>query len=142
MQNLFVYGTLLFKEIREGLCDKKMEALPAILHGYKRLTVMNCDYPAVIPVPKACVNGFLLKNVDAKSMALISFYEGEDYSTIKTEVETKEGIVQARVFVWKSDRNYLDTQDWDKDLFQENSLDSYVNEVVPATLKAFNQSIA
>lgn len=48
MMNVFVYGSLLFPEIAEGLSGQKLEWQDATLNGYSRLALKGADYPAII----------------------------------------------------------------------------------------------
>ncbi len=60
MHNLFIYGSLLFGEIVEGLTGKTFNSERVTVHGFKRVSVMNADYPALIKDEKAEVESHLL----------------------------------------------------------------------------------
>ncbi len=140
MQHVFVYGSLLFPEIAEGLCQCSIQTEEAVLKDYKRLAVSGADYPAIIEQNNSKVEGKLLLNLDQHSLEILTFFEGDEYDLTAVEVQTKKGGMQALVFTWKPGLNYLETFDWDKQQFKTKSLPFYVNEVVPETLEEYNTS--
>ncbi len=137
MVALFVYGTLCFPVIVEKLTGKSFFSEQAVLKGYQRKKVKNADYPAIIKDGDSEVKGLLLHNVDGDSMRIISFYEGNEYRCETLSVRVKKKKIEAKVFVWNSVVETLENIDWDQDEFAENSLEIYIKEIIPQTLKEY-----
>ncbi|WP_319499859.1 gamma-glutamylcyclotransferase family protein [uncultured Draconibacterium sp.] len=133
MMNVFVYGSLLFPEIAEGLCGKKLKSEEATLRGYSRFALKEADYPAIIKKNNAKVKGKVLLNLDENAIYLLTFYEGDDYGMAPVKVETNSGIVNAVAFVWMAGNEFLEDFDWDEGQFESESLAFYRDEIVPAT---------
>ena len=140
MSALFVYGTLCFPEIVEKLTGKSFHSEQAVLKGFQRKKVRNVDYPAIIKNDNSEVKGILIHDVDKNSMQMINFYEGNDYVIEEMEITTNNGFVKAKVFVWNSDYNELEDKDWNSKEFIKNSLNIYVEKVIPETILEFNQN--
>ena len=139
MSALFVYGTLCFPEIIENLTGKTFHSKQAILKGYERKRVKNADYPAIVKNDNSEVKGILFLDVDDRSIQIINFYEGDDYRSEEMEINTSDGFVKAKVFVWNSDYDELEDTDWSLIEFLKKSLNIYVEKVIPETILEFNQ---
>lgn len=133
MMNVFVYGSLLFPEIAEGLCGKKLKSEAASLSGYSRFALKGADYPAIIKKSNSTVEGKVLLNLDENAIYLLTFYEGDEYGMAPVKVETSSGIIDAVAFVWMGGNEFLEDFDWDEDQFESESLAFYRDEIVPAT---------
>ncbi|MCE4565989.1 gamma-glutamylcyclotransferase [Maribellus sp. CM-23] len=136
MQQVFVYGSLLFSEVVQALTGTSFPTQEAILHNFKRLAVSEADYPAVFPSKGSKVKGKLLQNVDRRSLEILKFYEGDEYECISTAIHVKNKRTEALVFVWKGDAKLLNGN-WDEKQFQETSLETYIQEIATETLLAF-----
>jgi len=137
MPHLFVYGTLLFPEILEGLTGISPVTKPAKLQEYKRCCVKGCDYPAVLPEKNSVVEGKLVINVDHHFMDIITFFEGEDYQKTKVFIQAGNKEIPATVFTWNGDFHRLEMKDWNKKQFEQYSLKYYAARIIPETIKAF-----
>ena len=139
MQHLFVYGTLMFPAILKGLTGKDFRSEKAILHGFKRTRVTNCDFPAVFPEQNYNVQGLVVFDVDEKSMQVLSFFEGDQYLKTNQQVYTTCKKYEAIVFVWNDSLNLPGTTDWSMEEFKIESLGNYVTNIVPATVSEFQK---
>ncbi len=137
MTNVFVYGSLLFPEIAEGLCRQKLSAESAVLNGFARFALKGADYPAIIRKENSKVKGKVLLNLDERALELLTFYEGDEYELIPVKVELSEESVDALVFVWTGGNEFLETFDWNAERFNKESLEFYRDEVIPATIKEY-----
>ncbi len=133
MMNVFVYGSLLFPEIADGLCGQKLKSEDASLSGYARFALKGADYPAIIKKDNSKVKGKVLRNLDENAIYLLTFYEGDEYGMAPVKVETDSGIVNAVAFVWMAGNEYLEDFDWSEEKFESESLEFYRDEIVPAT---------
>jgi gamma-glutamylcyclotransferase (GGCT)/AIG2-like uncharacterized protein YtfP len=137
MQNIFVYGTLQSPEIVKKLTGKSFKTSPAILQGYKRYCVKECDYPAVIQQKEAEISGMVLENVDKLSLDIISFYEGDEYEKKILPVLVNVLMKNAIAFIWIADINNLKKEEWNFEEFEKRRLEHYLEVVIPETLEAF-----
>ncbi|MFV0590483.1 MAG: gamma-glutamylcyclotransferase family protein [Draconibacterium sp.] len=146
MQQVFVYGSLLFTEIVQALTGTNFTTKEGVLHGFKRCTIHGADYPALVHCKETSVKGKVLQNVDSRSLEILKFYEGDEYECIPASVLIENKTMDALVFVWKGNADFLNGA-WDEKAFEEASLENYLNEIVPETrltfdswqAKAFNQ---
>lgn len=138
MQNVFIYGTLLSPAILEKLTGKSFKTSSAVLSGYKRYCIKNCDYPAIIRVDGSKTNGLIIEKTDDLTLAVLSFYEGDEYEIKKVIVLLNGKPENALTFVWVKGNEALDDEEWDFQHFEKNSLEYYLNEVIPETLEAFH----
>jgi gamma-glutamylcyclotransferase (GGCT)/AIG2-like uncharacterized protein YtfP len=137
MQHIFVYGTLQSPEIVKKLTGKSFVTSPAVLPGYKRYCIKDCDYPAVIQQDNAETTGLVLENVDDLSFDIFSFYEGDEYDRKILPVRVNGYMRIAIVFIWISENKKLKDRKWDIIRFEKLSLKHYLDEVIPETLVAF-----
>ena len=136
MQNIFVYGTLLSTEIITKLTGKTFKTTPAILSGFKKYCVKDCDYPAIIQMDDSNISGKVLENVDDESLKVISFYEGDEYVKQKVTVLLNNEYKEVIAFIWVKGKEFLENREWDLHCFQKNKLKYYVDVVIPETLEA------
>ncbi len=141
MKQLFVYGTLMFPEIREKLTGKTFKTSPALLPGYRRTKVKDADYPAIVKNPDAEVEGILLEDVDEQTIEILSFFEGDEYKTQYVEVFSGNRKIPALTFVWATREKLLPDEDWDITEFEAGSLKLYVKKIVPETVARFRQKL-
>ncbi|WP_297095140.1 gamma-glutamylcyclotransferase family protein [uncultured Draconibacterium sp.] len=133
MMNVFVYGSLLFPEIADGLCGQKLKSEDATLSGYARFALKGADYPAIIKKDNSAVKGKVLRNLDENAIYLLTFYEGDEYGMAPVKVETDSGIIDAVAFVWMAGNEFLEDFDWSEEKFESESLAFYRDEIIPAT---------
>jgi len=137
MINVFVYGSLLFPEIADGLCGQTVKSEAATLKGFARVAIKGADYPAIIPMKNSEVKGKVLLHLNEKAIGLLAFYEGNEYKIVPVEVETDSVIINAIAFVWKAGYEFLEDIDWNKAQFKSESLEFYRDEIIPATVKEY-----
>ena len=97
---LFVYGTLLDEERVHALTGRRFRRRPATLEGFARLTAAH-GYPTIVPAPGGQVDGLLLEDVDAQSLAALDAYEdaGRLYARRPVEVVAGGRRVACEVYV-------------------------------------------
>jgi gamma-glutamylcyclotransferase (GGCT)/AIG2-like uncharacterized protein YtfP len=137
MQNIFVYGTLLSSEIVIKLTGKSFKTFAAVLPGYQLYRVKERDYPAIIQNDHSETKGLVFENADDLSLAVISFYEGHEYKKKKVTVFVNGKPEVAMAFVWVKGCELLDDENWDFQEFEKESLEHYLNVVIPETLEEF-----
>lgn len=139
MQHIFVYGSLLFNPIVEALCGKTIESQEATLANYRRFAIQGTDYPAIISAADYKVKGKVLLNPDRKANDILNFYEGNEYHRQKVAIKTEAGLIEADAYIWNASIEALETCDWDENTFEKESLQYYLDEVIPATLTEFRE---
>ena len=97
---LFVYGTLLDGERLHALTGRRFRGRPATLEGFARVTATH-GYPTIVPAAGGRVDGLLLEDVDAQSLAALDAYEdaGRLYARRPVEVVTGGRRVACEVYV-------------------------------------------
>lgn len=140
MQHIFVYGTLQLPEIVKKLTGKTFNSIPAVLPGFRCCCIKNRDYPAVTPDDNAETAGLLLEKVDDFSLKIISFFEGDEYQLQKVTVliNGKSQVVQS--FVWAKGLELLEDREWVFHRFEKESLEHYLNVVIPEFLEWANSN--
>ena len=118
MHNVFVYGTLMSKELIKKLTGKSFKTRPAILADYKRYSIKDADYPAISQKKGFTTKGLLLENVDEQSISLLSEYEGDEYKKQEVFVLSDQKKVKALVYIWDANPDLLEDKEWDFELFQ------------------------
>lgn len=126
---LFVYGTLLFPELRTRVAGRPLEGREALLPGYGRRALRNAAYPGVVRVPGDATPGLLLEGVDACALARIDRFEGSLYARrhLPVRVHGRPGFVHAAVYVVPpARRDVLADEAWDPRAFAEAHLEDYL----------------
>jgi len=140
MYNVFVYGSLLFREMVEKLCGKTVEMKQASLPGYKRYAVEGADYPAIVKNETSQVEGKLILNLNKEDLNILTFYEGDEYESTPVKVQTESGeIIPALAYTWIAGSEKLLNFDWYAERFKEEALEFYINKIIPQTIKEFNE---
>lgn len=127
MQNLFVYGTLQFPELVKKLTGKTFTGRPAVLNRYRRRSVKDADYPAIVPDSEAQTQGILYEGVDRESLKKIDFFEGSEYKKEVVLVDINGKEIEALAYIWKGPAEALNENDWDHARFEKYSLSAYLN---------------
>ncbi|MFN6970977.1 MAG: gamma-glutamylcyclotransferase family protein [Rheinheimera sp.] len=92
--HIFVYGLLTFPDIVTAITGKDIEALPAVLPGYRRYGLSKSPLETPVPILLEETgyrqSGQLLMNVDATSVAKLDFFEDLDSGHyVKTPVRVE-----------------------------------------------------
>jgi gamma-glutamylcyclotransferase (GGCT)/AIG2-like uncharacterized protein YtfP len=139
MQNVFVYGSLLFPEIVTGLTGISFSSEQATLPHFKRCGIKEADYPAIIENDGTNVQGKILFDVNEIALKQLAFFEGEDYEILKATAFCNGEKVQVLLFCWIGPHSSLTNEDWDAELFENESLEYYTEVIIPATVKEYNR---
>jgi gamma-glutamylcyclotransferase (GGCT)/AIG2-like uncharacterized protein YtfP len=97
---LFVYGTLTDEERLEQLTGRRFPRRRATLEGFARV-VAEHGYPTIVPQAGARVEGVLVEDVDAASLAALDAYEdaGRLYARRPAEILVDGERVPCDVYV-------------------------------------------
>lgn len=138
-EKLFVYGTLMFTEIRSALVGRDFETIPAVLHGYRRSAIFlsrRAPVPGIVVDQKANVRGLVLRGVDRKSLWIFDTFEGVRgglYSRERVSVKDDEGkIIEALTYVTGLALRDTLKGEWDPEIFRKRHLAAYRRRVLAA----------
>ena len=97
---LFVYGTLMDEERLEQLTGRRFSRQRAALEDFARVVAAH-GYPTIVPQAGARVEGVLVEDVDAASLAALDVYEdtGRLYARRPAEVLVDGERVPCEVYV-------------------------------------------
>jgi gamma-glutamylcyclotransferase (GGCT)/AIG2-like uncharacterized protein YtfP len=112
--NLFVYGSLREPTIFESVCGLTFTLKPsrvdeprilfaelAMLDGYRRVSPDNVYFYA-ISSPGSKIQGFVIHDIPASTMAVIDKYEGKLYTRETVTIHTATGTVSAQAYLNRS----------------------------------------
>ncbi len=103
MPHLFVYGTLRNPRVVQQITGKRFRMESAILEGYRKVTPSR-GYPYLIPNPEAKVFGYVLYDVDERSLQLLDHYEGSFYERCEVEILVPPRRFKGYVYVKRGGR--------------------------------------
>lgn len=135
-QNVFVYGSLMFPSVYEGVTGHDRQMMDAILFDHRRYAV--CDpngssYPGMIPETGHSVTGKLLSDISEAELAALDRFEEIDrqlYNRVSVVISTDPGPIRALAYMAGSElRPYL-RGEWDPQEFAETKLSAYLRTVV------------
>jgi len=89
---LFVYGTLIYPEVREKLLGRYVYLTPNTLSGYKteKIDIDNIQYPILVEDISSMVHGGIIL-VSEEEIALLDTYETDAYKrSLVTLMDGKE----------------------------------------------------
>lgn len=127
--NLFVYGTLMFPEVRRRVAAREFRWTTATLAGYRRGRVRGEVFPAIAAAsPQDVVRGEILFDVSRAELALFDAYEADFYVRRTVEVVVEAGLALCEAYVvperWEGGA-WADGA-WDPNWFRREALDAYV----------------
>lgn len=138
-EKLFVYGTLMFPEIRSALVRREFETFPAVLQGYRRSAVVlagRAPVPGIVVDETASVTGLVLRGVDRKSLWIFDTFEGVKdglYTRLRVTVKDGEGkAVEALTYVSGPAVREMLKEDWDPESFRRRHLVAYRRRIIAA----------
>jgi gamma-glutamylcyclotransferase (GGCT)/AIG2-like uncharacterized protein YtfP len=114
MQNLFVYGTLLYPKLWRRLVRRNYRHATARLADHRRLQVKGERYPGLIPCKGCGVEGRVYFNIQPQELRRLDGYEGEQYEHKAVTVVLEDGTpVTAITYLFKKRyRARLASREW------------------------------
>ncbi len=141
--DLFVYGTLMFSEIRDQLLGRTIESQKATAKGYKTVCIKYendvSTYPVLIRNNNSETQGVFLKDLTQEDIRILNFYEGEEYELKEILVDLKSTRKKALVYLPKHLNTVTLGPDWDINFFRLHHFTNYVEKIIPETIEEFRQ---
>ncbi len=138
-EKLFVYGTLMFPEIRSVLVRREFDTFSAQLQGYRRFAISlagRAAVPAIVADEKTSVSGLVLSGVDRKSLWVFDTFEGVKgglYTRERVMVKDGEGrAIEAMTYVSGPAMRETLKGDWDPEIFRKRHLVAYRRRIIAA----------
>lgn len=133
MTDLFVYGALMYKDVREALLGHDYETTEATLEGHTRKQTKDLPYPALVEEADEQVEGVLLRNVETHDLIILDKFHEDHQRTLK-EVQVEEKKVYANTYEVKN-VEILDEQWNEEDM---DYVEFYLEHIIPAFFKGLN----
>lgn len=150
-RSAFFYGTLMAPQVLHRVChgssdpdnpifkNHNFRTYPAILPNHRRHRVKGMDYPAIVPYAGATVRGTFVTGLTNADVWRIDIFEGPQYrrekvkARILAKVGNEEGEgniereeVEAETYIFISDPDELEDQEWDFAEFQREKMRFWV----------------
>lgn len=94
--------------------DTILTLRPATLSNYRRSSLIDESYPAVVCYSGASVNGILVSGLSPAQIQTLDAFEGDEYNRQTVLVTDNEGQVQdAWCYIWADQMDRLTGVDWD-----------------------------
>lgn len=130
--NLFVYGTLLFPEIREWVSGRRHRSEPAVLKGFRVRRVRNATFPGIVRVPESgeeTASGEVLFDLTETEFAMLDRYEDDFYVRSLVSLTLENGA-EIECFVYEvppeEADHFLSDDPWTREWFRENHYEDFV----------------
>ena len=138
-EKLFVYGTLMFPEIRSVLAGREFESFPAELRGYRRHAIVlsgRVPVPGIIKDETASVSGLVLRGVDRRSLSVFDTFEGVKGGLYRRQrVEVRDhagGALEVSTYITGPAARELLKGNWDPEDFRKRHLVAYRRRIIAA----------
>ena len=129
MYAVFTYGSLMFESVWKRVVQGDYPSSHASLDGYRRLSVINETYPALVPVPGThSIQGVVYQGVSHDDIGRLDEFEGDYYRREEVEVIIAGGQrMISYTYVFRPEyQQLLSTRDWNPDTFRRNGLDAFL----------------
>ena len=140
---LFVYGTLLFPELRNKILQKEVKSVSAELFNYQVVVLRHVErfseYPVLIKSNETKVRGEILIALNDSDMDILNFYEGDEYILKEVSVLSEKEIRNVPSYMPRENFNFAFGPSWDREYFQKTFLQSYLKHVIPDTLTEYDK---
>lgn len=121
--NLFVYGTLLFPEIRNLIGGRNFEGQAASITGFQIFRVKDANYPGIVKTAHGVIKGQVLCDITEEEMERFDNYEGDLYLRTSNEVQLKNSPQLVAACLYEIPESLaldlLSDQEWSEEWFEE-----------------------
>ncbi|MDF1813341.1 MAG: gamma-glutamylcyclotransferase [Verrucomicrobiales bacterium] len=132
--NIFVYGTLLFPEIRKMVGGRDFTSRAARVKGYQIFQVSGADFPGVVRAGQSHhITGEILYDLTPDEVMRMDCYEDQFYirKTIEAEELDSGKKLAAEIYEIPEDfaGDILSNTTWTKQWFEENYYENFLNRL-------------
>ncbi|MDR3630408.1 MAG: gamma-glutamylcyclotransferase [Desulfocapsaceae bacterium] len=115
MENFFAYGSLMCGDILSAVVGQPHRHRLAVLPDYRRFSVKNEQYPAVVPNSGHSVPGLVYHDITPAEWGRLDRFEQERYDRRLVRIFTEDGCrMQAWCYVFRPEfRLELTGRNWD-----------------------------
>lgn len=117
---LFVYGTLQFDAVLEGLLGRVPASTPASAPEWRAAALDGRVYPGLVAAPGATAAGLLLTDLTHREWRLLDVFEDDQYDLREVALSTGD---RGLAYVWTGGDVRL--ENWDAAEFRELHLPAY-----------------
>ncbi|KAL2040716.1 hypothetical protein N7G274_006695 [Stereocaulon virgatum] len=143
-RSAFFYGTLMAPQVLHRVIYgtttptpiqiSRLKIVPALLNGYMRHRVRQCDYPAIVPskMPNACVRGTCVQGLSAEDLWRLDLFEGDQYDRVKVRPRLLDESgqemceIETETYVWTDKEVGLEEGEWDFEEFRREKMRRWV----------------
>lgn len=110
MARVFIYGTLLNRDLLRIVLGREFKAQDACLSGFRSSWVKGQEFPMLAADPNYTADGIVLENVSPEEIARLDFYEGPySYDLAEVEIDVDGEKKRAQTYLpeagkWTPDR--------------------------------------
>lgn len=119
-EHCFTYGSLMYPDIMSRVSGLACRGRRAVLADHARHPVRDEDYPGILQLPGARVDGVLYPDLPATAWPRLDAFEGEYYVRRRVDVRDESGqTIQAWTYVFKAEfAHLLEAGEWDPAAFE------------------------
>lgn len=127
--DVFVYGTLLFPEVRDRVLVGRYPVRPAAVAGWRRRRIEGEVHPVAVPEAGAAIPGEVLVGVEPADVARLDAFEGEDYRrATATASFAQGGEGRVELYVLRPGAAIRPAHgDWDPAEFRRSGLEVFLD---------------
>ena len=131
--NIFVYGSLVFSEVMQGVVGRQFIFREGLVRGYARFKLRDEPQAAVIPFPDTSTKGIVYVELDKAAVRRLDAFVGKIFDRVEVNVETgNDEWVEAETHVLKvKERKRLSAKPWDENEFRQKHLAKFMRVDVP-----------
>jgi gamma-glutamylcyclotransferase (GGCT)/AIG2-like uncharacterized protein YtfP len=103
--DVFVYGSLMFPAVYEGVTGVARPMIDALLHSYRRYGIQNpqgSSYPGIVPEEGSVVRGKVIRGITEQELSALDSFEDVEhglYRRQEVEVFVQSGALRAVTFI-------------------------------------------
>jgi gamma-glutamylcyclotransferase (GGCT)/AIG2-like uncharacterized protein YtfP len=122
MPNLFVYGTLMYRDVFRRVVRGRYRQSIAVLDGYRRKSIRGEDYPGIVNDPDGTVEGIVWFEVSASDILRLDEFEADEYQRVPAIVRDRSGqTVRVEVYrIRETHVHILEDVDWNREEFEHH----------------------
>lgn len=128
--NIFTYGSLMFAPVWSQVVRGSCRSTTATIHGFRRLCVLEGNYPALVIAPRAtALVGRLYLDVSGADVARLDYFETREYERVSIAATVDGDAVIAEAYLAVNVAT-LTSKDWSVTRFEDSGLSVFLETYV------------